>query len=545
MKIHYIPINKFDMVKENFDGSISVKPHLKQRYIFTCENPHHTVYILNNKTGCLFSYNIEKCSLLQLNSHHTNLWINLTGLIWYNNAFLTYSNEKKNIQFFDAETFNLIKEYPFPSEINALLADDHILYTYNHENGTISTFLIQDDGFIAQKSFSVKGIGNVSMTIKDNHLFITDSEENIIRKYTTDGEMLWEALCPFIDPVGQLWQNDELYILYGGLVNEVGYDNNCWQEQKPFFHKIKIRTEQTENGITTFTNAFEVDFFYEEHFFNKIPSEKLPMTVDIAIPPNTNHQQLLDIVPLGHEFSIIEKNNLPFARFEINEKSVGLKAIGYKAKLRLQSIKTTIIQSKEFYLSAKDLLSDEEKTDFDITNPYFDKFLCDENLNSYTKLLNIRNTIFSKLYYRKNTYATSFIEVLKDGYGTCGDYTSLIMILLHNNNISCQSVGGYKVPRFYNGTSHIISAYYNHAWLEIYDKNGNSFPMETSTDDKEYNQRYSEGQFLGIDWTHVKLYTGKAHPNLIDIPSHKELHPFDYFQKANVYFIINKEMEDV
>ncbi len=545
MKIHYIPLNKFDMVKENYDGTITVKPHIKQRYIFTCQNQKNTILIFNNKNGCVFSYHLETCSLIQLNHENTKAWENLIGIACINHQLIAYSPEKKAILFFDAETFQYISECDFPVEINALTLVENRLFTYQRSDSTISVFEIHDHTFTLQNSFEVKGIGNASLTINEHHLFITDSEENVLRKYTTDGKLVWEAICPFIDPIGQIWDSHELYILYSGLVNEVGYDNNCWQEQKPFFHPLKIRIEQAENMVTTYTNAFEVDFFYEEHFFNRIAESKLPMTIDIALPPPTKHQQLLDVAPLGLEFNIIEKNKLPYARYEIKNKSTDLHAIGYKARLRLQSVKTTILNNTEFKLSDKDLLTEEEKSELDVTNHYFDRFLLEENLNSITKLLKIRNTIFSKLYYRKNTYATSFVEVLKDGYGSCGDYTSLIMILMSLNKLSCQSVGGYKIPRFYNGEGNIISAYYNHAWIETYDTNNQSFSFETSSDDKEYHQRLCEGQFLGIDWTHVKLYNGKAHPNLIDIPSHPERHPFDYFQKASAYFIINKELDEI
>ncbi|NMD00332.1 MAG: transglutaminase domain-containing protein, partial [Bacteroidales bacterium] len=171
------------------------------------------------------------------------------------------------------------------------------------------------------------------------------------------------------------------------------------------------------------------------------------------------------------------------------------------------------------------------------------QFIIKSNFPDIEKVKILRNTIYSKLYYKKNTTAQSFEEVLKDGFGTCGDYTSLLLILLTKNNIASQSVGGYKIPRFYISQSGIMSIYYNHAWIEVFDKeNKYVFPIESSSDDKEFEKRYSEGQFLGIDWTHIKLYNGKAYPNLVYIPSHPEIHPFDILKKAGVFAVIKQEL---
>lgn len=187
-------------------------------------------------------------------------------------------------------------------------------------------------------------------------------------------------------------------------------------------------------------------------------------------------------------------------------------------------------------------MTDAEKEDLDCYNPYFRKFIINNDSCDYDKLLTLRNNIYQQLEYRKNIYARNFIEVLEDGYGTCGDYASLMLILFHINNISCQSASGYKIPRFYNATSGIISIYFNHTWLEVYDSSETVLPIESSSDDKEFNHRLSEGQFLGIDWTHIKLYNGKAHPNLIKIISTPNIHAFDIFKKASVFAIVRREV---
>ncbi len=534
----YIPLNKYDTVVEHFDGSITIPKHEKKRYLFICQNNNNNIFLLNNLTGRLFVFNFFEKSITQICSNHCTSLKNCIGIATFSNKFISYNKQHKKFIIFDEHSIE--SDISYFEEVDNFIVEYPYLWITDRYKSTICQIKIENHSYQIIKTFKIKGIGHHSLISIDDYIFITDSEENLIRKYSKDGILIFEAITPFIDPIGQVFINNEHYILYGGLVNEVGYENRCWQEQKPFLHKINITVEESNNYITTYTNTFEVEFYYEENLYNNLDENLFPLKVQLALPTQTKHQQIKDIQPMGLKFDVIKHNDQLFAEFTIPNKNT--QAIGYRAIIHLKSLKILPKRKELFKLSQKDLLTDIEKEDLDCNNPYFQKFIINNDSCDYDKLLTLRNYVYERLEYKKNIYARNFIEVMEDGYGTCGDYASLMLILLHINNISCQSASGYKIPRFYNATSGIISIYFNHTWLEVYDTSEMVFPIESSSDDKEFNHRFSEGQFLGIDWTHIKLYNGKAHPNLIKILSNPNIHVFDIFKKASVFAIVRREI---
>lgn len=539
MNLHYIPLNKYDNVIEHFDGSITIPSFEKKRYLFTCQQ-NQDIYIFNNNDGCLYSYSIYNNKIIQINSGYTSVLQNKIGIACHSNFFVSFDTLNSTFYWFDKIHFELVHTIKVDFEINNFTIHDNVIWACNRKTVTLYKISLTNFKIDNIEYYTYKGIGNTSLLINNNELFITDSEENTIRCYDLNGKFQYEGITPFIDPIGQVYYNQQHFVLYGGLVNEVGYENRCWQEQKPFFHALKLRIETEKNFKIVYSNAFVIDFFYEEHLFDKIAKEHLPLTIRLALPNETYHQKIVEISPLGLPFELITESNQTYAQYTINQPNI--KAIGYKATIQLQSVKFNAINSDDVCLKTECLLTEIEKKELNIDNPYFDQFINDEKTD-IEKVKKARNQLYSKLHYKKNIYAKSFEEVLKDGYGTCGDYTSLLLIFLTKNNIACQSVGGYKIPRFYISQSGIISIYYNHAWIEVIDKE-NSFvlPIESSSDDKEFEQRFSEGQFLGIDWTHIKLYNGKANPHLANIPSHPHIHPFDVLKKAEVFVVLRQEL---
>ncbi|MCX7862396.1 MAG: transglutaminase domain-containing protein [Bacteroidales bacterium] len=541
IELTFIPLNKYDTVIEHFDGSITIPKHEKKRYLFN-SNIHDTnVFFLNNITGSIFQYSLKTKSLIQINIHDRQTWKNCIGIAYADNYLISYHTQYKEFIFLNLNTFTIEKQLPYIDNINNFYISYPFIWIFNRENASISKYKLEENSLSFCHKFYVKGIGNASLLVANDSLYITDSEENILRQYTFNGKLLFEAITPFIDPIGQIFYENQHYILYGGLVNEVGYDNRCWQEQKPFLHRINIRIEEDETYIKSFTNTFEVELYYEETFFEDALLSIKPIDIDLRLPINTIHQKVLEIQPLGIK-PILDNNKLssPFYRYKIN--GIDTQSIGYRALLQLQSVKHTIKNIESFFLSTKNLLTDIEKQDLDCYHPFFEQFIIKDKITDLEKLLLLRNLIYQRLEYKKNIYARDFIDIWKDGYGTCGDYASLMLIFFHINNISCQSVSGYKIPRFYNASSGIISVYYNHTWLEVFDHTGYPLPLESSSDDKSFHDRFCEGQFLGIDWTHIKLYNGKAYPNLINVASHPNIHPFDLLKKASVFVIIKREI---
>ncbi|MCX7953970.1 MAG: transglutaminase-like domain-containing protein [Bacteroidales bacterium] len=540
MNIRFVPFCKYDTVIENSDGTITVPPHKKLRYVFCCQD-NDNIYIHNNLDGSIYKYDISNESIIQLNCSNKSNFKNFIGFCVYKEMFVFFSSCDNQFVFFNKYNLKKEKSISYNFDVNSFVIQNEKVIIYNRETSEISIFQILTNELNLLSFFSIKGIGNASLSINNNKLFITDSEENIIRCYSFKGELLWEAITPFIDPIGQIWLNNELYILYGGLVNEVGYENRCWQEQKPFFHRFNYKVEEKGNIVLTKSNAFEVTFFYYEPFYES--PDFLPATISLSLPLDCVNQKVLSIKPLGANFKIKQENDKKLAFYDICNDFNETVGIGYVANLKLQGIKYTLKDIKSFNLSNVVFLTDDDLYDFDVENYFYDKFKIYGSICDIEKVLKLRNIVFDRLEYRINKNARSYIEIFEDGYGTCGDYTALILAFLYKNNISCRSATGYKIPRFYNCLGGIISVYYNHTWIEIFDKDLNYYPIETSSDDKEYNGRFCEGQFLGLDWSHIKLYNGKAFPNLISIVNKPNIHPFDYFKKAQVYVRVEKETE--
>ncbi|MCX7697596.1 MAG: transglutaminase-like domain-containing protein [Bacteroidales bacterium] len=528
---YFIPLNKYDTVQELPDGSIVVPPHVKQRYLFACEDDGK-VYILNNMNGSLFTY--------LFNSQEVHYIFTFAPEFLKNQIYFTKRNHL--YYFFDINNIfrifddkgQLFSELPYATPWQAFCFDEKGNFIVL-ENWNVKVWIMNKGEFQLYKTFSIDGIGHTSLLAKDGSIFITDSEENILRAYSYDGVLKLEAITPHIDPIGQVILEDKHYILYGGLWNEVSYENRCWQEQKPFFHRIYIHEETVQSYKLVSTNSFLIDFYYEEHIKYPENVDHFPWVIRMKLPQDDHHQKILDVKPLGLPYRIVNDH---FAEFIINSKEELPPAFGFKATIELKSVK--FIPCVPVKLSQEIKLSLHEIEELDADCEYFNFFKVNED-EHLEKVNLIREKIFKKISYKINRNACNFKEVWEQGYGTCGDYTSLLLIGLYKNNISAQSATGYKVHRFYFGHQITQSVYYNHTWIETFDQNNFHLPIETSSDDKEVNHRFSKGQFLGLDWTHVKLYSGKVYPNFIWFPSHPTLHPFDVFGHPLVFITILDE----
>lgn len=530
-KYFFVPLNKYDTVIELPDGNLVVPPHVKQRYLFVSGDKDN-IYLLNNLNGTLSTYEFKTQRIEYLFCFSSEFLKNQIYFTKRNHLF--YFFDKNNtFRIFNVEG-KLISELHSPTPWQAFYFDEKGNFIVL-ENWNIKIWINDTESYKLQSSFPVDGIGQVSLLAKDNLIYITDSEENILRGYSYEGTLEIEAITPHIDPIGQVILNGQHYILYGGLWNEVGYENHCWQEQKPFFHPIYIHQEIYQSYKVISTNRFLIDFYYEEHIEKPENITHFPWIVRMRLPVNDHHQTILDIKPLGLSFELKDNH---YAEFVINSREELPPAFGFKATIELKSVK--FLPTTPVELSNKMKLSTEEIEDLDANNEYFNFFKLNEK-EDLKKVNRLREKIFEKLSYKINREACNFKEVWEQGYGTCGDYASLLLIAFYKNNISAQSATGYKVHRFYFGHQTTQSVYYNHTWLEIFDKNNFHLPLESSSDDKEINHRFSKGQFLGLDWTHVKLYTGKAYSNFIYFPSHPELHPFDVFAHPSVFITILDE----
>lgn len=536
--LKYLPLTKYDNVSEHFDGSITINEHYKQRFLFTANN-NEKIFIMDALRGCLYRYIPENGSLLFLPLKDRHLLVGAIGLAINETHLFSFIPSLKSMALIKTETLE-ISLVPFLYSPNALFADKEFLWFI--ENDTRKLFRLSKNlqgnpDFL----FECKGIGDLAFIAEPERILVTDNEENILRAYSQNGKISFEVITPYIDPIGIIRQNTNYEILYGGLISEVSYENRCWQEQKAFFHPIKWNIIEEKNAVITVSNTFVSEIIYEEHF-TKIPDEScFPLEVQISIPLSNEYQRCIDIFPLGYPFSICETINGSCAVFTISSKALCPPAIGFKARLFTRSRKIFFPDAEKALISHQNLLLPAELDELDTESNILKQAaqitwpVCD-----WTKVKILRERIFAQLRYQKNTRAASFEEVWNDGYGTCGDYTSLMLNFFHQHRICSQSVGGFKIPRFSNAVGEMRSAYYNHAWAEIISENGERIPVESSSDDKTNGTNFSEAQLGGLDWTHIRMYSGKAVPGMIKIKSPQYLHPFDIFKNAVFFKVLGE-----
>jgi len=212
MKLHYIPLNKYDTVIEHFDGSITIPPHEKKRYLFITQHLDN-IYILNNLDGCLYTYSFEQENLTQINIYNTNIWKNKIGIAFFKDFILTFDAETQHLLWFDKKQYQLIQQTKLNININHLYVENDYLWVTERESAKVIQYQLQQTTLNLLKTFSYKGIGNTALSIFNNELYITDSEENTLRCYRLDGSLKFEAITPFIDPIVQIFYHQQHFIL--------------------------------------------------------------------------------------------------------------------------------------------------------------------------------------------------------------------------------------------------------------------------------------------------------------------------------------------
>ncbi|PKP20017.1 MAG: hypothetical protein CVU05_10025, partial [Bacteroidetes bacterium HGW-Bacteroidetes-21] len=391
------------------------------------------------------------------------------------------------------------------------------------------------------KVTEIKGIGNKSFYLRDQELWVSDSEENLVLVYDKETmKIKFQIITPFFDPQAIVFYEDKPYVLYGGEVHETSYGQKCWQEQKPFFHQLKYALHEGEGYNYTLSNAFLVEFTYEEHL-EKVDLKYPELKIKIALPVNNIRQQVVHVESAGLKGQI-KDGFLEVNLKNLREDSIGF--VGYRADVVLSSVKYTF--DKDYNQSVFPVESYHVEIDeIDLDQPKLIDMAAVSGSGMLQNMLEIRNKVFDKLTYRFNNSARNYVELLEDGYGTCGDYATIILMLAMINKYPVRTCGGYKVPRFVNSQQDLRSCYYNHTWLEIYLPDTGWVPIESSSDDKAFNNRLCEGQFLGLDWSHIQTHNDKSVPNLISAHDGKEdVHPFDLFR--NVTFMkIKGEISDL
>lgn len=538
--LHYLPGSKFDTVEELPDGGIVVHPYAK-RFFNYLTRYQGCVYHYNSLTGLIGAFDYPGTSYRIVNASQAARMKGRTGFVSAGDDFLFYHPEKRCIESFDSRLV-INNTFSFPEPVDAIGFDDGKLYIYNRTAGEISCYSFLGEPGKRLANYPVKGIGNKSMQFIHGDVWLTDSEENLILVYSLpDFRLKYQLITPFIDPQAMVLSEGKKWVLYGGEVNESSYSQRCWAEQKPFLHELKTRIEEKGEYTLAFSNSFRVDYTYEEHY--RAPAGSTgDFSLSMALPLTTSRQKLLGYDVLGMAGAVEEQDRLVFPFADVSADSAGF--AGYRARLALSSLKYTFhCDFIETMIPPGYVFPD--RPVLMTGHPVMRAMAEILPRGLLADVLELRNRVFRKLSYKANPDARDYVEVLSDGYGTCGDYTSIILALAIIRGFPVRTVGGFKIPRFVNSAMDNRSCYYNHTWLDVYVPGAGWVPFESSSDDREFQNRLCEGQFLGEDWSHIRTHYDKSVPGLLEIKGCAgDLHPYDLFSNSTYMKIVGEYAEE-
>lgn len=529
LNLHYLPGNKYDTVEELYDGTIKVHPYSKNffNYLF---KEKETLFHFNSLTGCVSEFENPGAAIQVLNYANAVDFIGKTGISILNDDFCFFDSIKKQFEFYNSQ-FKITRKVEYTGRVDNFTIYKAKFYLYDRYLNQLIIGSLNNDKLIQENTFNLKGIGNKSFFVQHEELWVSDSDENLIYVYNLkDLKLCFQMITPFFDPQALFISVNVVWVLYGGEVNETSYNQRCWTEQKPFFHILKYQVKELNGFNYTLTNRFLVEFTYEEHIKIIKSASFNEISAFISLPLNTIRQQMVEYEILGCTDCKVVNSRLNFILKDISGRSGGY--IGYRALMELGSVKYTfhndfndIFIPPDFqFPSNRNLMTD---------HPVMQELARTDKAGHIEKFLELRNRVFRKLFYKTNSKAKDFAEVLQDGYGTCGDYTSIILALAIINNIPVRTAGGFKVPRFVNSQQDNRSCYYNHTWLEVFLPDAGWVPVESSSDDREIYGRLCEGQFLGEDWSHIRTHYDRCVPNLIDVSCKgMDMHPYDIFENS-------------
>jgi transglutaminase-like putative cysteine protease len=245
-----------------------------------------------------------------------------------------------------------------------------------------------------------------------------------------------------------------------------------------------------------------------------------PLEWWMSLPNGTERQEVVDIQPIGKDFTIQQENEPKYAVFKFDQLNLRERHIfGWKALLKVHAIK--------YHLAPTDV--DEH---LELPDDIKDKYLKDDDdlamhtsivkgaareatqgtRNILDKVLKIRNYVYEQLTYRMEGGTDSPDVVLRRGNGSCGEYLGVLMALMRLNGIACRKAGRYKVPYYkVNPESRNvpIEPDFNHVWLEFYVPGWGWIPMESSADDNETG-KWTRRYFMGLQWYHIQMQQGSS-----------------------------------
>ncbi len=508
------------------------------------------IFYLDDINGFLYKLDITDQNKIEIINHQDNgEFTDITALTIDNQSFFcSISDTLYEYSIKDGQTFLLSKHILNDVKEITGIAYKNSLFFVADKAGKI---IVYDKKLRWLETWNIEnGIDDITIHRHKNTncLFILDGISRAVYVYSLYGEHLFSITVPHEDATSitsifsSNTNNYELYISYAKKTWEI-YDDthpercignyiNIEMEKdtyhvflEPFNYKI---IKRNSSHAVCLSSGYQVEFTYHSMLYPKseILSDikSIKPIVRMSIPTDTLRQKVVSIKPVGQIKGKIGKDEAGEDIIEFDFTKILLDRefaiFGYKAILDISNIRYMIKNApfpNKFTKDIEQFLAEEKKFDMhkeelqNIAEDIINGISKGKRKNILEVVKAIRKYVYSKLEYKYNNRNTTPLETLKDGEGTCGKYTELLLGLMRLCNIPCRAVGDYKVPD-YKLEWGILNTYtqpdYDHVWIEFYIPGIGWVPMESSSDDLPGKHN----RFLAaLPWVHIESSrTGKS-----------------------------------
>ena len=546
-----------------------------------------TIYYIDDFRGTLNRIGISQENLEIINHRASNAFKGATAL-WVRKDIIQYAamNELFSLQIKEGEVFiqsrHILKEV---DQIVGIIHHQGLCFVAD-KNGMI---VVYDDNMSKVESWNVNRQIN-SMTFhkhgQTQGLFLLDNMNRSVYVYDLHGNHLFSITVPhegatsITSVFSSLGNEPVLYISYAYRTWEI-YDNTDPESSTGNFLNIQIdknahnafleplcyKHKKLMNGNSLcLSNGYRVEF---KNYIMLSPRHdvlpeirELKPSVRMSIPTNSPRQTVISMESLGQVNGNITADDdgedvieFAFTDMQMDREEV---VFGYKAVLNLYNIRYMIDHApfpSDFPNDVKKFLCVEKK--LDMHRKEFKKIAADilsampeaHRGDILMVVRNIREYVYEKLEYRYNNRDTSPLQTLKDGEGTCGKYTELLMGLLRLCGVPCRAIGDYKVPDYkleYGILHTVCRPDYDHVWLEFYVPGVGWIPMESSSDDLPgKHNRF----FAALPWVHIESSRTEKSKEVI-VPGtwkaiDKRFHFSDYFEHDTTITVVKELYSDI
>jgi transglutaminase-like putative cysteine protease len=496
---------------------------------FTAKNIQGLGYIdrdilaIDTSLGYLLKIDPKSSNTQILNPENTEDFIGITDISLDGNTLWVV---KDNLVYFcQLDSLNLQTFLSLKYPIDGIAVAESALYLSCQKFGYILVYSQKLDKEITR--FHLPGIGREKMTVRGEHLWICDDLEQTI--YCLDratGAVIFNVLTPFEHPQGLTFYPDidtgdeKLYIAYA---NEEPYirDNPNVEpnfeldyRDRTFIHPLTYYYNSQEKYALS--NGYLIEMSYVEELAPLAEFDLETVEWRIALPSETQRQQIISIEPVGVPFSEEIRDGQRVAVFKFERlKSSDRRIFGWKALMQVYSIKYQLTpqdvkncpalpsEFTEAYLTDNDNLA--------MDTPSIRR-AAKEAIGTETNILRqiykIRNYVYDRLSYGIKPRIDPPNVALERGVGSCGEYLGVLLALARLNGIACRTVGRYKCPKHPEILGIPQEPDFNHVWMEFYLPGFGWLPMESNPDDIVETGPYPSRFFMGLSWYHTEIGKG-------------------------------------